>query len=489
MLSTETNHIPLFVDMDGTLVKTDIAQELLLQSCKKLADVKRLASLCFSGRSHIKRFLAENNEFSAALLPYNDEVLDYLREEKAKGRKLILATASDQLIADKVAEHLGFFDEVMASSPGDNLKGKRKLEAIVKASPDGVFEYLGDSTADYPIWQAAERSGFVNPPKAPEQIEKTPSKISLNVNNQAPLFKSLLKAMRIHQWAKNALVFVPLIFSHSYTDSHLVLLALATFFLFSFSASGIYIINDLLDIESDRAHAKKRKRPFAAGTLLPTKGVVASLFLVGLPVLVSCLFLSYKVTLVLLAYIALTNLYSFYLKNFSTIDVITLTCLYTIRIVGGGVAIAATLSPWLLNFSLFFFLSLAYMKRYIELTNAQKNGLSKNEKLHGRNYDAGETDIIMTTGIVNGGLAVLTLSMYLNSEFVLDSYASPQILWLVCPLFMFWIYRAWMWAKREKIDDDPVVFALKDRISLVTVLITGLLVVASKFIHMDALLP
>lgn len=483
MTSVDSSRVPLFVDMDGTLIKTDIAQELLVQSFKSWSHITHLAKLALSGRSHIKRFLAENNEFSAELLPYNEEVVDYIKAEKAKGRKLILATASDEIIATQVASHLGLFDDVMASSPGSNLKGKNKLLAI-KESSNGEFEYIGDSNADLPIWAEATASGFVNPPKPAANIEKDSEKISFSLINKPSTLKTIVKAMRPHQWAKNALVFVPLIFSHSYTDPRLILLALTTFFAFSLCASAIYIINDLLDIEADRAHTKKRKRPFAAGSLTPVKGVITSFILLAIPLIFCSVYLSYKVTFVIVTYILLTNLYSFYLKHYSTIDVITLTCLYTIRIIGGGVAVSASLSPWLLNFSLFFFLSLAYMKRYIELSS-NKSG----KKLSGRNYDVGEMDVILTTGIVNGGLAVLTLSMYLNSDFVISSYMSPQVLWLICPLLMFWIYRAWMWAKREKIDDDPVVFALKDRISLVTVMLTGMLVIVSKFLDITTLLP
>lgn len=474
--------VPIFVDMDGTLVKSDIAQELLLQSFKNASQLKNIFCLCFSGRSHIKRFLAENNEFSPSLLPYNEKVLDYLRREKVAGRKIILATASDEIIANKVFAHVGIFDDVIASKPGNNLKGRSKLKAIKEYTSGGGFEYIGDSSADFPIWAEADRSGFVNPPRPANKIETNNGKIALEVDNKLSTPQMLIKAMRPHQWAKNALVFVPLIFSHSYTDTSLFLLTLATFFVFSLCASGIYIINDLLDIEADRAHTSKKKRPFAAGNLLPINGVIASAFLISFPLLLSSVYLGFYSTLVIIAYIILTNLYSFYLKHKSTIDVVTLTCLYTIRIIAGGVAIGATFSPWLLNFSLFFFLSLAYMKRYIELSGIKRNG-----KLNGRNYDVSEMDVILTTGIVNGGLAVLTLSMYLNSDFVTSSYASPQVLWLICPLLMFWIYRAWMWAKREKIDDDPVVFALKDRISLVTVFLTGSLVIISKFIYLNKL--
>jgi 4-hydroxybenzoate polyprenyltransferase/phosphoserine phosphatase len=473
---------PIFVDMDGTLIKSDIAQELLIQSVKKWHDLKKLASLALQGRSHIKDFLARSNSFEPANLPLNSEVIDYLRAEKAKGRKVILATASDQLIAEKVAKEVGLFDDIIASTPGYNLKGRKKLEAIQKYVSGSDFEYLGDSSADIPIWKEAEAAGFVNASVKPESMVEDTAKVSLVVNNQVHWLKYMLKAMRPHQWAKNSLVFLPLVFSHSY-DSFLPIVAAAlTFLCFSLCASGIYLINDLLDIESDRAHPTKYKRPFAAGNLSPVKGILASFILTAAALSTCVIYLNLWVLLVLILYILLTNLYSFYLKHYSTIDVVTLTCLFTMRIVAGAVAVSAPLSPWLLNFSLFFFLSLAYMKRYIELNKSKHKG-----KLSDRNYNASDLDIVLNTGLVNGGLAVLTLSMYLNSQYVVNTYASPEILWFICPLMLFWIYRAWLWAKREKIDHDPVVFALKDKISWITVMLLGLTVMLAKYISIKGI--
>lgn len=478
METDKVRPIPLFVDMDGTLVKTDIALELLLQACKSLRSVKALFRLTFSGRSHIKHYLARHTAFSPEHLPYSIEVIDYIKAEKDKGRQVILATATDSHIAHQVADHLGLFDEVIASEPGRNLKGKHKLAAIqqYELSGDG-FEYIGDAKADYPIWQEAERCGFVNPPKQPQDIISDPAAVSLHVENKADTFKALLKAMRPHQWAKNLLIFVPLFFSHHYVNLQEVFAVLLTFVAFSFCASGVYLINDLLDIEADRQHLSKKNRPFAAGNLSPSTGVIASIFLITFALAVCAVFLNGYTLLMLLAYVVITNLYSFYLKHYSTIDVITLTILYTLRIITGAAAIAVALSPWLLNFSIFFFLSLAYMKRYIELSKLKQSG-----KTYARGYTVDDQDIVLMTGLVNAGVAVFTLTLYLNSEYVLATYASPMVLWLVCPLMLFWIYRAWMWTKRDKIDDDPVVFAIKDRISLLTALITGFLVVFSRYV-------
>jgi len=473
--------MPVYVDMDGTLVKTDIAQELILQCFKKFSLFSSLISLTFSGRSNIKRFLADNTEFSEERLPYNQAVIDYLIAQKAEGREIILATASDRVIAEKVANHLGFFDAVLASEPGTNLKGRHKLNAIQFHSGDRGFEYIGDAKADYPIWKAADRSGFVNVSAKPETIVEDKSKHSLHVNDSSNPFRAFLKAIRPHQWAKNILVFLPLFFAHLYFSVDALFSASLTFLVFSLCASGIYLINDLLDIELDRKHTTKKKRPFAAATLQPVTGVAASILLISISLLACFFLLNIKVFVVLVIYMMITNLYSFYLKDYSTIDVITLTILYTIRIVAGAVAVGVVLSPWLFNFSLFFFLSLAYMKRYIEVARYAKEG-----KLSGRNYSADEANIIMMMGIVNGGIAIFTLTMYLNDEYVLATYLSPHLLWLICPLLLFWIYRAWMWAKRGKIDDDPVVFAIKDRVSFITALLVGLLFVMSKYFDLNS---
>lgn len=484
-MAANANAIPIYVDMDGTLVKTDVAQELVLQCFKSAALLPRLFSLLFSDRSRTKRFLAESTTFSVDNLPYNASVIDYIKSQKQEGRTVVLATASDQLIADRVAGHLGLFDDVLASEPGRNLKGLHKLAAIQDHANGSQFEYLGDSRADYPIWKEAARSGFVNPPKPAEQIVDDSERISLNINEDQGWIKPLLKAMRPHQWAKNVLVFLPLFFAHVYLDIGQMLTALVMFFAFSLAASGIYLINDLLDIEADRKHKTKKKRPFAAGKLSPVTGVVASGALV-LGSLLLCFFaLNPLSMLVLVVYLIITSLYSFMLKNYSTIDVITLTILYTIRIIAGGVAVGVVLSPWLINFSLFFFLSLAYMKRYIEIARSETKG---GKLLSGRNYLADENPVIMTIGIVNGGISVFILTMYLVDPKVIAAYASPTLLWLICPLMLFWIYRAWMWAKRGKIDDDPVVFAIKDKISLLTAVLLGIVIMSAKYIDLSPVL-
>ena len=358
------------------------------------------------------------------------------------------------------------------------MKGKDKLEAI-RASLDGKeFEYIGDSHADTPIWKSAKIVGFVNASNLISRICCKDKPVSVEINTQRNRLLALVRAMRPHQWAKNLLIFAALLFSHSYFDETAVLSCILMFTTFCLSASGIYIINDLLDIESDRAHPKKRLRPFAAGELKPLEGIVASVVLITTSILFTFLFLNIWSLLLLIIYLCVTTSYSFYLKYYSTIDVITLAGLYTIRIVIGATTIGTMISPWLANFSIFFFLSLAYIKRYVELS--EFDGV---EFLKGRGYGKDDKPIVQTIGIVNGGLAVLTFALYLNSEFVVQNYKTPQLLWLICPVLLFWIYRAWMWARRGKIDSDPVVFALKDRISLASILLITILFVVSKFLN------
>ncbi|MEM7747063.1 MAG: UbiA family prenyltransferase [Pseudomonadota bacterium] len=476
--------LPIFVDLDGTLARTDVAQELFIRYFKQPTRPFEFLTALLSGPSHIKRILAETQDFSAETLPYNETILNYLRTEKRKGRRVYLASATDKLIAEKIADHLQLFDGVIASSPGENLKGSAKLDRIREQAAGEAFEYIGDSDADIPIWDSATQCGFVNTKGKAASFATKVRNVSVSVADLPSRPRAVFKAIRPHQWAKNFLIFAPLLFSHSYTDPSQVMATVLAFLAFSACASAIYIVNDLFDVEADRVHHKKKFRPFAAGTLQPIDGALVAGVLITGALIASASLLPFSFLLVLLAYIATTTLYSTVLKHYSTIDVITLTCLYTVRLIAGAAAISVELSPWLLNFSLFFFLSLAYMKRYIEL-----KAVEPGQKLNGRNYSSDEVDIIAASGLVCGGLSILTLSLYLNSEYVKSTYSSPTLLWLICPLLLFWVFRCWLWARRGKIDDDPVVFALRDRISLTTAVITGSLIIASKYVHLGGLLP
>ena len=474
-----SQNIPVFVDLDGTLVRTDIAQELMMRSFGSARTVRGLAAAALrDGRSGVKRVLSDASDLRADLLPYNQAVLDHIRAARDQGRTVVLATAADRMVAEQIAEHTGLFDAVLASEPGRNLKGAAKLEAIREFAGGDDFEYLGDTMADMPIWQAASRRGFVNPPGPARALHAAePERTSLHVEDRKPAFGQVLKAMRPHQWAKNGLVMLPLLFSHSYGDPASVLAALAAFLIFSLCASAVYLINDMVDIDADRAHAKKRHRPFAAGRLAPVTGVMAAAGLFTFSILAAFLAVGTLFGLVLLAYIALTTAYSFFLKQRATIDVVLLALLFTIRIIAGAAAIGVELTPWLLNFALFFFLSLAYMKRYIEISRSAATG-----KVPSRDYSPEDLGTVQAFGIANGTASLLMLALYLNSQTASEQYASPTLLWLSFPVMVFWICRAWMEASRGRIDDDPVVYVLKDRTSLIAVGVVLAIVIGARYI-------
>ena len=460
----------LFVDLDGTLIAGDIAEESLARAARSGPDfLEALRAYTAGGLADLKHALAQSTPPDVSNLPYRDEVLTYIRKAREDGRRVILATASDKAVARAVADHLGLFDEVIASEPGRNLKGAEKLKAI-EAVATGPFEYIGDSDADLPIWEAARYSGFVAPSAAGKRLmSQIPSSVTLHVDRKMTPWRALLKAMRPHQWAKNILVFVPILFAHEYSYLPVVGAGLLAFLCFGLCASGVYLLNDIIDIQADRIHLTKRNRPFAAGDLSIRRGLLASGVLLCGSIVIAAMFLNILFSAVLIGYMLFTTAYTFILKRYSTADVVALSLLYTVRILAGAAATELAPSPWLLSYSLFFFLSLAYMKRYIELAAIDTD--AGDEKLPSRNYYASEINLVLTFGISNGALSVLTLAQYVNSAAVTQSYATPYLLWLIVPIMMFWTYRSWTWASQGKIGDDPVVFALEDPISRICVLI------------------
>ena len=470
--------LPLFVDLDGTLIAGDIAEEAMARAFRRRGAVgAALAGYRGNGLSGMKRALSEHVPPDVAHLPYREEVLDYIRRARAAGRRVVLATAADEPVARAVADHLGLFDDVLASTPGRNLKGEAKRDAIVSAAPDG-YEYLGDSAADIPVWQSASRAGFVAPSAAAaRQMRAKPQTVSLRIDRRGRRDMAILRAMRPHQWAKNVLVFVPVLFAHLYTQPGALVSAVLAFLCFSLCASGVYLLNDMVDVEADRRHASKRFRPFAAGQLTIRQGLVVSAALFAAAFIGAFALVGPAFGLVLFGYGVLTTAYTFCFKRYSTVDVVALSLLYTVRILAGSAAVAVAPSPWLLSYSLFFFLSLAYMKRYIELAPLAEK--TEDGKLPSRNYYASDVQLVQTFGIANGALSVLTLAQYVNSAKVHAIYNAPILLWLIVPVMMFWTYRSWTWASRGRIGDDPVVFALRDRISRLCVfLIIGVIVLA-----------
>lgn len=452
----------IFVDLDGTLARTDLFFESLVNAFKRrpLATLGALFT-AFRRPARAKAVAARHGAVDAETLPYQQDFVDYLRAEKARGARLVLATAAHERNARRVARHLGLFDEVIATRRGDNVKGRRKLDRIAQSAQGRPFAYAGDARADAPIWAAADERIFVNAPRPFEaQARRDGAAYRVFRNPDSP-WRMLIKAMRPHQWVKNLLIFAPLLTAHAYGDPRAAALALLAFISFSLCASGVYILNDLADLDSDRRHEKKRSRPFASGRLSPAVGAAAAPALFAAAFLVS-LFISPAFIGALIVYAVATTLYSFWIKRKAALDVITLAGLFTIRVIAGGLAIGVALSQWLLAFSMFMFLSLAYLKRYSELARAGR----MNKAISGRGYSDQDTETVFTLGAASGLVSVLVIALYLDSDFVAAEYPFPEALWLLGPAILYWINRIWIGARRGKVEEDPIVFAIKDRVSL-----------------------
>lgn len=454
---------PLVVDLDGTLIHTDMLHESALRVLRD--NPLRTLHIPFwlsKGKAVLKQNLAACTEFDPKLLPYNRELVDWLKQQRERGRKLILCTASDRSIATPIARHLGIFDEVIASDGAVNLAGKHKSAMLEKRFGRSGFDYAGNSAADLLIWARARRGIVVNASTRLTKKAENLCEIEQVFPPKALSLSSLRRVLRLHQWLKNLLLFVPMLAAHELTNPENWISLLLAFVAFSMCASAVYIANDLLDLESDRLHPRKRTRPFASGDVPAWMGVaLAPILLSGsfaLGSLVNVDFLAWLGT-----YFIVTCLYSWALKRLMLVDCLTLAMLYTLRVVAGGAATATVLSFWLLAFSVFLFLSLAFVKRYAELNVQLLNG---KEKAHGRGYFTSDASLIQTLGITSGYACVLVLALYINSGAVLSLYRTPQFVWGTVPVMLFWISWIWMQAHRGKMHDDPLIFAVKDKASL-----------------------
>lgn len=453
---------PLVVDLDGTLIKTDLLYETASQYVvRKPLGLFRLFQWLLSGKSVLKRELADSAELDLTSIPYNGSLVAWLEEQKATGRKLVLATASHRKLAGTIATALGLFDEVLATDGETNLKAALKRDRLVSQFGEKGFDYIGNDHADLPVWQAADRAYVVS--SSASLIAK-----AQELGNVEQVFdpgrssfaNNLIKAMRPHQWMKNLLVFVPLLAAQQYGNWHDILLALLAFFVFGLTASSVYLLNDLVDVADDRHHPRKKHRPFASGSLSLLHGWLAwPGFLVVAFALASFL-LPLSFVAALSIYFVSTLAYSFNLKKRAMIDVLTLAGLYTLRIIAGAAAVSVPLSFWLLTFSMFIFLSLAFIKRFSELKIARDKGREGN--LRGRGYAHDDLEVVSSMGTSSGYLAVLVLALYIQDSHTATLYRTPQFIWLACPLLLYWISRAWLIAHRGQMHDDPIVFALKD---------------------------
>lgn len=457
-------NVPLCVDLDGTLIHSDMLHETALGFAKTSPFSVPFLLLWWllRGKAALKSRVAGRAPIEPSSLPYNVVFVDWLRQQHCAGRRLILCTASDRSIAEQIAEYLGFFDDVMASDGVLNLAGANKAKALVEQFGEKEFDYAGNSSADLAVWEHARRAIVVNGSSQLQSDAEACAEVEQvfeGLNSGLAVWR---KVLRVHQWLKNALLFVPLFAAHRVADGEAWLALLLAFFAFSLCASSVYIANDLLDLESDRQHPRKCKRPFAAGAVPVWHGVLLAPVLLAVSLLVaaqvSSAFLAW-----LIAYFALTCLYSIKLKQLALIDCLTLAMLYTLRIVAGAAAVDMALSFWLLAFSVFLFMSLAFVKRFAEL---QVQLLHGKHKAHGRGYLTDDAPLVQMLGVAAGFSSVLVLALYLNSEDVLRLYKNPHWVWGNVPVLLFWISWVWLRAHRGKMHDDPLIFAVKDKASL-----------------------
>ncbi len=459
-----TKTYPLAVDLDGTLLKNDSLIEMFIFSLMRRPWETLLILLSLlGGRANFKNKLAQINKLDISNIPLREEFYEYLLQEKSKGRELFLVTAADQSVADDIHKKLGIFKEAIGSANGYNLKGKKKLKYLQSLFPDG-FSYAGDSLSDIAIWREAKSIILVsNNRKILKSAKSMKGNIEQTFFPKKASLRIWMKSLRIHQWSKNLLIFLPLLLSHQYSNFTLVANVIVAFFCMGLIASGTYLINDISDLEADRSHKTKKFRPIASGDIGTGSAFVVALLSILSGLLIASV-VSLQFLMVLFIYLILTLTYSFYLKKVPMLDVFSLGVLYTLRIVMGTVVIGALFSSWLLMFSIFFFFSLSLAKRYVEIIDAET--AYNAEYIKGRGYKVSDAPIILSFGIATSTLSLLILTLYVaNEAYPKDIYNNPEFLWGITPIVLLWIMRIWFLSHRREMKDDPVAFALRDAIS------------------------
>jgi 4-hydroxybenzoate polyprenyltransferase len=460
---------PLAVDLDRTLLLTDslVEQVLTVLFRHPRAAFGALTGL-FHGRAELKRRVTTVAAVTAAELVFDDELIGYLRKEKDNGRALHLVTAADQRIADLVAGATGLFDSATGSKDGLNLKGANKLAHLERRFPGG-FSYAGDSPADLVIWQGARSAVLVGVGgRVRQAVADMGVRIEADISRERPRLGDWLSLMRVHQWSKNALIFVPFILSQRFDDLAAIFSLLVGFLALSLAASGTYILNDIADIGADRAHRSKRFRPIARGLI-----DAGQAFVVAIALVVAGLLLAASQSLVaaglILVYLAGSLAYSFALKRLAMVDIFVLGGLYTMRMVIGTALVGVAFSHWLLMFSFVFFFSLSMAKRHVEIVNAARSRPAGEDPwIKGRGYRTSDAPLTLSMGVGTTLLSVLVLSLYVVTDvYPHGIYRQPEWLWATVLLVMAWTSRIWLLSHRGELDDDPVAFALRDPASLV----------------------
>lgn len=466
----QSGGIPLVVDLDGALLRCDLRAESFFATLgRDPSAVFAMARAALRGKAALRAFLSDHIELDPATLPYNSGVLALIRSAKGQDRHVYIISEHDDRLVDLIAGHLGVSGALPGLSGGERSDpaSETKPERMLARFGEHGFDFVGDDR--YAAMASDVRTFYlVGPPASARSDNAGVVPVAADRGSSLEQWIALL---RVHQYVKNALVFVPLVTSHHFTLESVVTSVLA-FVAFSLCASAVYVVNDLVDVQADRHHPKKRSRPLASGALPAWPAAALSLALLAAAAFVS-LSVSVQFAGTLAAYFGLTTAYTFVLKRKMLVDVIVLSLLYSVRVIAGGVAISVPVSEWLLAFSMFIFTTLALLKRYVELSRRLDAGLADPGN---RNYKVGDIGIVAALAAASGFNAVTVFALYISSDSARQLYTHAQVLWLICPLLMYWIGRALLMAHRRYMDDDPIVFAFKDRPSLIILGLVGALV-------------
>jgi len=473
----DSKELPLAVDLDGTLISADLLWESMFQLLKKNPLFLFIIPVwLMDGKARLKFEIASRIDFDASILPYRADFLDFLYAEKASGREIVLVTAAAEPFASAVAAHLGIFTTVHASAKDLNLAAHRKAALLVDRYGEGGFDYAGNDRADIPVFKLARSAIVVAPDRTAHRYQQATA--SRRFDRSKPRLKTYFKMLRVHQWLKNVLVFAPAVLAHQIDNPAVMLPSFAAFIAFCTAASAIYIINDIIDLPLDRQHATKRNRPFANGALSIPFGLSVSAVLLAGTVAI-CFFLPPAFALVIGLYAVTTTAYSFAIKRMLLIDVLCLAGLYCLRLLGGKAAAELPPSFWLIAFGMFFFLSLALVKRFVEL---QTSNVSERDRIAGRGYRPEDISIVGQAGISSAFAAALVLSLYIQSQEVVGYYTAPWLIWPLVPIVLYINVRIWILAHRREMHEDPVVFIAKDWRSQVVVGIGALFMLVGSLI-------
>ncbi|WP_410016126.1 UbiA family prenyltransferase [Sodalis sp. C49] len=467
---------PLCIDLDGTLIKTDTLYESLFLLLKKRPLYLFLCLFwLFKGKAAFKYEISKRVLLDPTHLPYNQKIIDYIYAEKNNGREIWLCTAANEKIANCIAGHLNLFNRVIASNKKKNISAKNKANSILSFTQGKGFDYAGNSKEDISVWEKADHAILVDLPKKFVKNVKIP--ILLDYRSENRVLSSWLKELRVHQWAKNFLIFVPFLAAHQLGNAETIINCIIAFIAFSLCASSVYLLNDLLDLSADRAHKKKKYRPLASGDISILHGCIGAVlfltvsFLIGMTLPTNFLW-------VLISYYIITISYSFYFKTKTVIDVTTLALLYSLRVIAGAAATGIFLSNWLLSFSMFLFFSLAVVKRVVEL----KDSNDSEEKLKGRGYYPSDLPILLAAGISSGYISIHIFVLYIDSFASSKLYSNSNLLYLIAPILFIWLTRIWILTWRNAMNEDPVAFAIKDRASQLMCVLILLIIISATWL-------